>query len=216
MREHHPLPSLPFFSSAFMGVETKSGMGWGRALFSRSPTLAALAACPSRKGPRDSRKFGPRPRDLPARPDRRSFTNCKFSATLWALLARPPCPPHPQPITPPATPAGASVPATRAVEPGRGGGCRIGRRWGSSSNTTGTRRRSCCGAPARRPVLTRMLDRELEVETPTIDDYSDAELAHPVRLARPPRTALTVFNGETGAEPRQRRSGPSAHRTYGV
>jgi len=32
----------------------------------------------------------------------------------------------------------------------------------------------------------------------------------------PPRTASTVFNGETGAEPRQRRSGASAHRIYGV
>ena len=63
-------------------------------------------------------------------------------------------------------------------------------------------RRSC--TPAYFAVLTRMLDRELEVEAPAIDDFSDAELDHTVRLARPPRTALTVFNGETGAEPRQR------------
>ena len=88
-------------------------------------------------------------------------------------------------------------------------------------------RRSC--SPAYLAVLTRMLDRELEVAAPAIDDFSDAELDHTVRLARPPRTALTVFNGEagaanadpapprtastvfnggTGAEPRQRRSGP--------
>jgi len=67
-------------------------------------------------------------------------------------------------------------------------------------------RRSC--TPAYFAVLTRMLDRELEVEAPAIDDFSDAELDRTVRLARPPRTALTVINGETGAEPRQRRPGP--------
>jgi len=67
-------------------------------------------------------------------------------------------------------------------------------------------RRSC--TPAYFAVLTRMLDRELEVAAPAIDDYADAEIAHTVRLARPPRTALTVFNGETGAEPRQCRPGP--------
>ena len=96
-------------------------------------------------------------------------------------------------------------------------------------------RRSC--TPAYFAVLTRMLDRELEVAAPAIDDFSDAELDHTVRLARPPRTALTVFNGEagaanadpapprtsstvfnggTGAEPRQRRSGAYAHRVFGV
>ena len=95
------------------------------------------------------------------------------------------------------------------------------------------------GNPGRRAVLTRILDRELRVEAPAIDDFSDAELDRTVRLARPPRTALTVINGETGAEPRQRRPGPlrtastvingetgpnhanadaapSAHRIYGV
>jgi len=75
-------------------------------------------------------------------------------------------------------------------------------------------RRSC--TPAYFAVLTRMLmlDRELKVETPASDDHSDAELAPTVRLARmaltanpAPRAALTVFNGETGPEPRQRRSG---------
>jgi len=74
-------------------------------------------------------------------------------------------------------------------------------------------RRSC--TPAYFAVLTRMLDRELEVEAPAIDDFSDAELDHTVRLARPPRTALTVFNGETGGRTTPTTTRPPAHRIYG-
>jgi len=117
---------------------------------------------------------------------------------------------HPQPINPPATPTVASIPATRGRRAGARG--RVSHRaalamlfehhWDEAPELL---RRSC--TPAYFAVLTRMLDRELEVAAPAIDDFSDAELDHTVRLARPPRTASTVFNGETGPEPRQRRSG---------
>ena len=38
--------------------------------------------------------------------------------------------------------------------------------------------------PAYFAILVRMLDRELRVETPAFDDYSEAELARTVLLAR--------------------------------
>ncbi len=56
--------------------------------------------------------------------------------------------------------------------------------------------------PAYFAVLNRMLDRELKVEAPSFDDYSDAELATMVREARfalngsaPPRVALLELEG---------------------
>jgi len=76
--------------------------------------------------------------------------------------------------------------------------------------------------PAYFAILTRMLDRELKAETPAIDDYSDAELAHTVRLARlaltanpAPRAALIELDGvlvnHANADP-----APSDHRINGV
>jgi hypothetical protein len=56
--------------------------------------------------------------------------------------------------------------------------------------------------PAYFAILNRMLDRELKVEAPSFDDYSDAELATMVREARfalngsaPPRVALLELEG---------------------
>jgi hypothetical protein len=44
-------------------------------------------------------------------------------------------------------------------------------------------------SPAYFAILTRMLDRELSVEAPGFDDYSEAEVARTLQLAR------SVFNG---------------------
>jgi hypothetical protein len=56
--------------------------------------------------------------------------------------------------------------------------------------------------PAYFAILTRLLDRELQTETPALDDYSDAELVRIVQLARAalnnvndPRTALIELDG---------------------
>ncbi len=49
-------------------------------------------------------------------------------------------------------------------------------------------------SPAYFAILTRLLDRELSVEAPAFDDYSEAELARTVQLAR------SVFN--SCADPR--------------
>ncbi len=56
--------------------------------------------------------------------------------------------------------------------------------------------------PAYFAILNRMLDRELKVEAPSFDDYSDAEIATMVREARfalngsaPPRVALLELEG---------------------
>jgi hypothetical protein len=56
--------------------------------------------------------------------------------------------------------------------------------------------------PAYFAILTRLLDRELRNETPTLDDRDEAELARTVALARSaltldqnPRTALPELEG---------------------
>lgn len=75
--------------------------------------------------------------------------------------------------------------------------------------------------PAYFAILVRLLDRELKVEAPTFDDYSDAELARTVLLARSalngyadPRTALLELDSalvnQTSLDP-----AASAHRVNG-
>jgi len=75
--------------------------------------------------------------------------------------------------------------------------------------------------PAYFAVLVRLLDRQLQVETPAFDDYSEAELAQTARLARQaltvnedPRAALLELEGVLVS---QTRLDPAAstHRIYG-
>ena len=74
--------------------------------------------------------------------------------------------------------------------------------------------------PAYFAILMRLLDRELQVETAAFDDYSEAELARTVLLARSalngyadPRTALLELDSalvnQTSLDP------ASAHRVNG-
>ena len=75
--------------------------------------------------------------------------------------------------------------------------------------------------PAYFAILTKLLDRQLQVETLALDDYSQDELAQTARLARQcltvnedPLTALieleSVLVNQTRLDP-----APSAHRIYG-
>jgi hypothetical protein len=75
--------------------------------------------------------------------------------------------------------------------------------------------------PAYFAILMRLLDRELQVEAPAFDDYSEAELARTVLLARSalngyadPRTALLELDSalvsQTSLDP-----AASAHRVNG-
>ena len=75
--------------------------------------------------------------------------------------------------------------------------------------------------PAYFAILNRLMDRELKAEAPTFDDYSEAEIAQTLRLARQalsandnPRTALleldAVLVNQTSLDP-----AASTHRING-
>ena len=80
--------------------------------------------------------------------------------------------------------------------------------------------------PAYFAILTRLLDRGLQVETPVFDDYSQAELAQTANLARraltlneDPRTALLELEGvlvnPLGIDPPSLDLSASPHRING-
>ncbi len=67
-------------------------------------------------------------------------------------------------------------------------------------------------APAYFAILNRLLERELKAEAPSLDDYSEGEIAQTIRLARQvlsvnedPRTALleldAVLVNQTSIDP---------------